>query len=47
MGIAGLSRLSEAHAKTLILFVELPMMLTIALVLALLVAGPPERTDGT
>jgi multisubunit Na+/H+ antiporter MnhB subunit len=33
-----------SHAKALILFVELPMMLTIALVLALLVAGPPERT---
>jgi multisubunit Na+/H+ antiporter MnhB subunit len=36
----------EAHAKSLILFVELPMMLTISLVLALLVAGPPERTTG-
>lgn len=31
-----------AHAKSLILFVEVPMMYTIALVLALLVAGPPE-----
>jgi multisubunit Na+/H+ antiporter MnhB subunit len=36
----------EPHAKTLILLVEVPMMLTIALVLALLVAGPPERTPG-
>jgi energy-converting hydrogenase Eha subunit E len=35
----------EPHAKALILFVELPMMLTISLVLALLVAGPPERTS--
>jgi multisubunit Na+/H+ antiporter MnhB subunit len=35
----------ESHAKALILFVELPMMLTISLVLALLVAGPPERTS--
>ena len=36
----------QPHAKSLILFVELPMMLTISLVLALLVAGPPERTTG-
>jgi multisubunit Na+/H+ antiporter MnhB subunit len=33
----------ERHAKSLILFIEVPMMLTIALVLALLVAGPPEQ----
>ena len=36
----------EPYAKSLILFVELPMMLTIALVLALLVAGPPEPVAG-
>jgi len=47
MGIAGAFLAYPAsHAKTLILFVEVPMMLTIALVLALLVAGPPERTEG-
>ena len=43
MGIAGaFLAYPEPHAKALILFVEVPMMLTIALVLALLVAGPPE-----
>jgi multisubunit Na+/H+ antiporter MnhB subunit len=36
----------ESHAKALILFVEVPMMLTVALVLALLVAGPPESGPG-
>ncbi len=47
MGIAGaFLAYPESHAKALILFVEVPMMLTIALVLALLVAGPPERTEG-
>jgi multisubunit Na+/H+ antiporter MnhB subunit len=47
MGIAGaFLAYPQAHAKTLILFVEVPMMLTIALVLALLVAGPPESTPG-
>jgi multisubunit Na+/H+ antiporter MnhB subunit len=35
----------EPHAKALILLVEVPMMLTIALVLALLVAGPPEPVE--
>ncbi len=45
VGLAGAFLAYPApHAKALILFVELPMMLTIALVLALLVAGPPERT---
>ena len=45
MGIAGaFLAYPEPHAKALILFVEVPMMLTIALVLALLVAGPPEST---
>jgi len=45
MGIAGaFLAYPEAHAKSLILFVEVPMMLTVALVLALLVAGPPEQT---
>jgi energy-converting hydrogenase Eha subunit E len=44
MGIAGaFLAYPEAHAKALILFIEVPMMLTVALVLALLVAGPPER----
>jgi multisubunit Na+/H+ antiporter MnhB subunit len=43
MGIAGaFLAYPKGHAKALILFVEVPMMLTIALVLALLVAGPPE-----
>jgi multisubunit Na+/H+ antiporter MnhB subunit len=37
----------EPSAKALILLVEVPMMLTIALVLALLVAGPPEGEPGT
>jgi multisubunit Na+/H+ antiporter MnhB subunit len=45
MGIAGaFLAYPQAHAKSLILFVEVPMMLTVALVLALLVAGPPEPT---
>ncbi|NJD32575.1 MAG: DUF4040 domain-containing protein [Gammaproteobacteria bacterium] len=47
IGVAGaFLAYPEPHAKSLILFVELPMMLTIALVLALLVAGPPEPTAG-
>jgi multisubunit Na+/H+ antiporter MnhB subunit len=47
IGVAGaFLAYPEPHAKTLILLVEVPMMLTIALVLALLVAGPPERTPG-
>jgi multisubunit Na+/H+ antiporter MnhB subunit len=33
-----------AFAKPLILLIEVPMLLTIALALGLLVAGPPERT---
>ena len=33
-----------AIAKRLILLIEVPMLLTIALALGLLVAGPPERT---
>jgi len=44
MGIAGaFLAYPEAQAKALILFIEVPMMLTVALVLALLVAGPPEE----
>ena len=44
MGIAGaFLAYPEARAKALILFIEVPMMLTVALVLALLVAGPPEQ----
>jgi len=44
MGIAGaFLAYPEDHAKSLILFIEVPMMLTVALVLALLVAGPPEQ----
>jgi multisubunit Na+/H+ antiporter MnhB subunit len=35
-----------AFAKPLILLIEVPMLLTIALALGLLVAGPPERTAG-
>ena len=47
MGVAGaFLAYPEPHAKALILFVEVPMMLTIALVLALLVAGPPEPAPG-
>jgi len=34
----------EAHAKMLILMIEIPVTLSIAATLALLVAGPPERT---
>jgi multisubunit Na+/H+ antiporter MnhB subunit len=34
----------QAHAKALIILIEVPMMLTVALVLALLVAGPPEES---
>ena len=46
VGVAGaFLAYPEPHAKALILLVELPMMLTISLVLALLVAGPPERTS--
>jgi multisubunit Na+/H+ antiporter MnhB subunit len=49
VGIAGIAAAGaflaypEAYAKALIVFIELPMMLTVALVLALLVAGPPEE----
>lgn len=44
VGVAGaFLAYPESHAKALILFIEVPMMLTIALVLALLVAGPPEE----
>jgi multisubunit Na+/H+ antiporter MnhB subunit len=47
MGIAGaFLAYPESYAKALILFIEVPMMLTIALVLALLVAGPPEQATG-
>ena len=47
MGVAGaFLAYPEPHAKALILLVEVPMMLTIALVLALLVAGPPESVPG-
>jgi len=35
-----------AIAKPLILLIEVPMLLTIALALGLLVTGPPERTAG-
>jgi multisubunit Na+/H+ antiporter MnhB subunit len=46
MGVAGaFLAYPESHAKALILFVEVPMMLTVALVLALLVAGPPEQAS--
>jgi multisubunit Na+/H+ antiporter MnhB subunit len=34
------------YAKPLILLIELPMLLTIALALALLVAGPPDSAGG-
>ena len=34
-------------AKPLILLIEVPMLLTIALALGLLVAGPPERVAGS
>jgi len=33
----------EAHAKLLILIIEVPVTLSIAATLALLLAGPPER----
>jgi multisubunit Na+/H+ antiporter MnhB subunit len=33
----------QSHAKALIILIEVPMMVTVALVLALLVAGPPEE----
>jgi ABC-type uncharacterized transport system permease subunit len=33
-----------AYAKPLIVLIEVPMLLTIALALGLLVAGPPERS---
>jgi hypothetical protein len=33
----------EAYAKLLILIIEIPLTLSIAATLALLVAGPPER----
>jgi multisubunit Na+/H+ antiporter MnhB subunit len=36
----------EAHAKALILTIEVPLTLSIAATLALLVAGPPERASG-
>ena len=35
------------YAKPLILLIEVPMLLTIALALGLLVAGPPERAAGS
>ena len=35
------------YAKPLIVLIEVPMLLTIALALGLLVAGPPERTAGS
>jgi multisubunit Na+/H+ antiporter MnhB subunit len=35
----------EAHAKLLILIIEIPVTLSIASTLALLVAGPPERAS--
>jgi multisubunit Na+/H+ antiporter MnhB subunit len=52
VGFAGLATAGAflaypvAWAKPLILFVEVPMLLTIALALAMLVAGPPERAPG-
>jgi hypothetical protein len=33
----------EAYAKVMILTIEVPVTLSIAVTLALLVAGPPER----
>jgi multisubunit Na+/H+ antiporter MnhB subunit len=36
----------ESHAKLLILMIEIPVTLSIAATLALLVAGPPERAPG-
>jgi len=33
----------ESHAKLLIVMIEVPVTLSIAATLALLVAGPPER----
>ena len=36
-----------AIAKPLILIIEVPMLLTIALALGLLVTGPPERAVDT
>jgi len=36
----------EPHAKLLILMIEIPVTLSIAATLALLVAGPPERAPG-
>jgi hypothetical protein len=35
----------EAYAKLLILTIEVPVTLSIAVTLALLVAGPPERAQ--
>jgi multisubunit Na+/H+ antiporter MnhB subunit len=35
----------EAYAKLLILFIEIPLTLSIAATLAILVAGPPERAQ--
>ena len=35
----------ESHAKLLILIIEIPVTLSIAATLALLVAGPPERAQ--
>ncbi len=44
MGLAGaFLAYPEPQAKALIVLIEVPMMLTVALVLALLVAGPPEQ----
>ena len=36
----------EAYAKPLILAIEIPLTLSIAAILAMLVAGPPERAGG-
>jgi hypothetical protein len=49
VGLAGLGLAGaflaypEAYAKPLILMIEFPMTLTIAVTLGLLLAGPPER----
>jgi hypothetical protein len=37
----------KAYAKPLILAIEFAMILTIAVTLGLLVAGPPERESGS
>jgi len=49
IGLAGFAMASaflaypESHSKLLILTIEVPVTLSIATTLALLVAGPPER----